>query len=550
VAVSGTADAPEVPWTLDVATPGGIFGNDGQFDSVAAGRALTQLVGDAPDGVRGGALVLPSAVMRVRRLVSAPGDPLALRRALVEDSELRVPGVPVEQLHHAVSAFGDTPDAIGGNAAPNAVAAAARRDALRAYTAAGAPAGLGSLRISALAVTLANVHAAIHPEEGGRPVLLLHVGAHRSDIVVVHGGRLLLALPIVLGYQQLIAGGVAQPVESDAPRPHSDEARLALDEWVSRFRGSHRIAVGAAERHLRSNVEELSVRLSGGFARYSELAEALAAGLGVPVGALDPASQIGGAAREWFGPAMVPALGAALEAQAASSRPSGSSTPVLLDLALPVVGSARAARRAAVGAVSRDPAVWMAVLVALALLMGVPAIFEARLRTLSTELDADRQAYRREAEQVAADSARISALRADSLRLAGTLGTLATLEADRYRWPKLMHAAAAALPRYAWLEAVELESAPRGQPSRFRIRGVAPTQAEISAFERAVEIGVGSSSTDLEASEALKVGPFPLVGFRLTGVLGSDGVGGDQPHRQGTGYNGGMAPPAPSQTAP
>lgn len=553
VAVSGTPDEPEVPWTLDVATPGGIFGSDGQFDSVAAGRALTQLLADAPGAVRSGAVVLPSAVLRVRRLVTPVGDAVSLRRAFAEDSELRVSGVPVEQLHHAVSAFGDTPDGNGGNAAPQAVAAAVRRDALRAYTAAGASAGLASPRLTVPAVALANVHAAVHREERDQPVLLLHVGAGRSDVVVVHGGRLLLSLPIVLGHQQLVdrlvpsqSGGGGDP----GAVLQSEDARVALDEWVGRLRGSHRMAVGAAERHLHCTIEELPVRISGGICRYPGVVEALSVGIGVPVGLLDPRSRFGGSSSDWFGPAMVPALGAALEALAANQSGGDSAGPVLLDLALPDTVSPRAARRAAIGLLARDPAVWAAVVLALVLAFGVPAVIEAKLQMLSDEVERDRLAYRREAEQVAADSARISALRADSVRLAGTLGTLAALEADRYRWPKVMYAAASAVPQYAWLEAVELEAGPRDQPSRFRIRGVAPTQAEISGFERAIKSGLPSGAIELEGSESLKVGPFPLVGFRLTGMIGEQETSADQPQREGAGYNGESAPLVPTETAP
>ncbi|HEU4455189.1 MAG TPA: hypothetical protein VFR81_19150, partial [Longimicrobium sp.] len=148
--VGGAAGRPELLWAVDVPTPGGIFGPEGQFDSVAAGRVLTQLLAGFPgSGAVPGAVLLPSAALRVRRLQTAASDPAALSRILAEDSELRVPGVPVEGLYHAVCALGDTPAGPRGDAGGALVAAAARRDAIRAYAAAGSAAGLRPLRLAA-----------------------------------------------------------------------------------------------------------------------------------------------------------------------------------------------------------------------------------------------------------------------------------------------------------------------------------------------------------------------------------------------------------------
>lgn len=557
----GSADGrAELRWAVDVPTPGGIFGPDGQFDSVAAGRVLAQLLAGAPaPGPVAGAVLLPSAALRVRRLQTAASDPAALTRLLAEDSELRVPGVPVEGLYHAVYALGDTPAGPRGDAGRALVAAAVRRDAGTAYGAAGSAAGIRSPRLSAPAVALANLHASAHPDEVDRAVLLLHVGSLRSELVVVHGGAPLLALTVVQGTDQLLdrlragVGGDARDPEALLLGPSTDVTH-AVEEWVGRLRGSHRTAVGAAERHLRRALDELPVRLSGGIARFPAVVERLAAAVPAPVAVLDPRARFGALPRdEAFGPALVLALGAALEAQVAlrpEDETAGGIHPVTLDLAIPEASSGARAGRDVVLALLRDAAVWVALGVALALAVGVPAILQGRLRALEGELERGRRAYAREAEQVAADSARVSALQADSARLSGTLGTLAALEADRYGWPRLMHVAASALPAYAWLEAVELEPGGAGEPSRFRIRAVAPAQADVSRYERALGGFAGEGRVALEGSESVQAGPFALVGFRLAGTYGEALAGADQPRPGGAGYHEGPPTADPLPSAP
>ena len=439
------------------------------------------------------------------------------------------------------------------------MAAAARRDAIRAYAAAGSAADLRPLRLAAPAAALANLDAALHPEEVDRAVLLLHVGSVRSELVVVHGGAPLLALPVVQGTEHLFdrlragAGGDASDPEALLEGPEG-AAAAALDEWVGRLRGSHRTAVGAAERHLRRSLDELPVRLSGGIARFPAVVERLAAAVPAPVAVLDPFARFGAPpGGEAFGPALVLALGAALEARAAlgpADEAAAPPRPVTLDLAVPEARTAAAAGREAAVALLRDAAVWAAALVALVLAVGVPAVLQGRLRAVEAELERGRRAYAQEAEQVAADSARVSALQADSARLAGTLGTLASLEADRYGWPRLMHTAADALPAYAWLEGVELEPGARGEASRFRIAGVAPAQADVSRYERALGGSAGVADAALEGSESLQAGPFALVGFRIAGRYGEFRADADQPRPGGAGYHEGPPPAVPSPAMP
>lgn len=559
--VGGPPGRVELVWAADVPTPAGVFGPEGRLDPLAAGQALAGLLAGAPVSPgTAGAVVLPSAALRVRRLpAGAAADPAALARVLAEDAELRVPGVPLEGLHHAVGAPGGTLPAGHGDAGLPVLAAAASRDVVRAYGAAGAEAGLRPARLAAPAAALANLHAVLHPEEAGSAVLLLHVGSARSDLVVVHGGAPLLVLPVAQGLDPLLER-VRSAAGPGAPGPErllqqglSGEAAPAVDEWARRLRGAHRTAVGAAERHLGAALEALPVRISGGAARLPALVERLSAALPVPVGLLDPAGRFsappGG---EPPGPSLALALGAAVEAHAAAhpGDEEGRRRPVLLDLSLPDGVAPGAAWRMAASAVARGPGVWAALLGAVLLAAGVPAWQQRRLDQVEAELEERRRDVGLEAGRVASDSARVAALQADSARLAGALGVLAVREAARYRWPRLMHGAAQALPPYAWLEGVELDPEAPGGPQRFRVRAVAPTQADASRYERALRGAAGAAEAVLEGSESLALGPSALVGFRVGGAYGAARAGEGHPRPGGAGYHAGTPTALPSSSAP
>jgi len=559
VAVAAGEGPAELRWALDVPTPAGIFGAEGQFDGVAAGRVVAQLLASTPaTGPVAGAVLLPSVAVRVRRLQTVVGDGAALTRVLAGDSELRVPGVPVEGLHHVVSTLRDTPADPRGDGPRSCVAAAARRDAIHAYSTAGSAGGVEPLRLAVPAVALANLHRELHPEEVGVPVLLIQVGSMRSELVVVHGGAPVLSLPLVQGADQLFQAirstGRPESVDPDVALRDAAATFPALEEWIARLRGSHRTAVGAAERHLRRDLHQVPVRLSGGIARYPIVVERLAAAISAPVGVLDPGvHHPAAAAPDAFGPALVLALGAALEARDArlatvdGARESGM---VSLNLALAGDPSPSRGLRPLLLGFARDRVVWVALLVGGLLALGVPWWLGSRLERGERDLARAHEAYRREAVVVAADSARVSALQADSARLSGTLGTLALREAGRYGWPKLMYTAAQALPPYAWLEGLEMDAAGPEGARRVLVAAVAPSQADVSRFERGLARSGEVGTTRLENSESLAAGPFVLVGFRLSGTLVSASHEIDHPRQGGAGYNGGTQPAPPSQAAP
>jgi hypothetical protein len=556
VAAVAAGEGPaELRWALDIPTPAGIFGAEGQFDGVAAGRVLAQLFAGTPaPGPFAGAVLLPSLAVRVRRLQTAVGAGPALQRMLAEDSELRVPGVSVEALHHVVSTLRDTPADPSGDGPRSYVAAAARRDAVRAYSAAGTAGGVEPLRLAVPAVALANLHRELHPDEE-IPVVLIHVGSVRSELVVVDGGAPVLSLPLVQGGDHLFhAIRAAGRPDPDLALRDAESTFPALEEWIDRLRGSYRTAVGAAERYLRRDLQQVPVRLSGGIARYPIVGEQLAAALPAPVGLLDPGIHHPVAAHDAFGPALVLALGAALEARnaVASMEAEGASEPegVFVDLAQADDPSPSRGVRPLVMGLARDRAVWVALLIGAVLSLGVPWWLGVRLEQGERDLARVRETFRAEAAIVAADSARVSALQADSVRLSGTLGMLALREAGRYGWPKLMHSVAEALPPYVWLEGLEMEAAGPDGAARVNVVAVAPSQADVSGFERGMARAGAVSGTRLENSESLAIGPFTLVGFRLSGTLTSTLRESDHPRQTGAGYNPETQVAPPSQPAP
>lgn len=542
--ILGAGSPPELVWSVDVPTPAGIISADGTFDSHAAGRVLAQLVADAPvSGPIPGAVLLPSIAHRVRRVPNAPADPALLMRTLGEDSELRIPGVGAEGLVHAAAALRGTP-AGGRGDGGQAVVASARRDAARAYGAAGAAAGLRPLRLATTAAALANLHASLHPDEATRPVLLLHVGWARSDLVVVHDGAPVLALAAAQGAAHLLervrtVDGAASPTAEaalhGAPPP---EVLAVIDEWATRLCGSHRTALGAAEQRLRMRIDELPVRVSGGVAHLAPVVARLAAAIPSSVGLLEPASRWTGTGA-LPGPALALAFGAALEARAAAAagRGEAASEAVLLDLSLPDSAGKGPRLATELAALGRDLRIWAATLVGLSLGVGVPAGFERRIGQAERALERGRSEYATEASALAADSAQVVALQADSTRLAGTLGALGALDAGRYRWPKLMHAVAGSLPRYAWLESLEMEPGGAAHSPGIRVRAVAPTQADVSAFEKALAASGAMGDIALEGSESLQLGGFALVGIHLSGSVRVAPA--DQPRGEGAGYHAG-----------
>lgn len=275
------------------------------------------------------AVLLPPAAVRTHWLRSIPSDPVALRQSLASDPELRLPGVDGEAVHYALSVARDTPAANAGDAAAS-VAASGRKDAVKAYVAALAGPGLGTARASVHAVSLANLHSTLHPEEADGPVVILHGGVARSEAVVVQGGRPVVAFPVAVGVEALV-----EAVTRTHPEHASAELTALLvggkglgaaaDSWVDRVFGPYRTATGAAMQRLTTGSQaarpvgsgSVPIRVCGGLARYRAAWERLGERAGVEIFALD-----GGA--RWpelstddvFGPALSSALGAALEARA------------------------------------------------------------------------------------------------------------------------------------------------------------------------------------------------------------------------------------------
>lgn len=332
VALSPSGAQPFPVWAVDEPTPGGVFPAEGGFDSLAAGRVLARLLeGRSASGGRA-AITLPFPAVRTHWLRSSPADPAALRRTLENDAELRLPGVDGDAVHYAVSTFDDTPEGGDGDASSVLIAASARKDAIRAYSAAADGAALGSIRVSVPSVALANLHALLFPAEVASPVVVLHGGYGRSELIVLQGGAPIVVFPATVGVEALL---------DTARRAHPDstaaevEARLGsaaalgtgADPWIDRMIGPYRTAVGIAMRSLGTGVVggpqvggaalTAPIRISGGLARFRGAWERLGERLQVPCTPLDPSERWPHLGEEGLlAPALSPALGAALEAHA------------------------------------------------------------------------------------------------------------------------------------------------------------------------------------------------------------------------------------------
>lgn len=223
---------------------------------------------------------------------------------------------------------------------------------------------------------------------------------------------------------------------------------------------------------------------------------------------------------------------------------------ILLDMALAPEQPVAVGRRRAAAALLRDRMVLGMALAATAAGLGIPAVLGAALDAREAELASGRRAHLAASARMTEVRARVSVLEAEQARLAGTLGTLATLEADRYAWPRLMDDAARALPRFAFLDGVEMEPRVPGQPGQFRVRGVAPSQAEVSRFERALVGGGIVAHAALESSGSLEAGPFALVRFVVAGSLDAPVDSAAQPRAAAAGYHGGVAASPPLASTP
>lgn len=211
---------------------------------------------------------------------------------------------------------------------------------------------------------------------------------------------------------------------------------------------------------------------------------------------------------------------------------------IFLDLSLPPEPVAAGARRAVALGLLRDGVVLGVLVAAVAIVTGVPWLVSRDLDRRAAELDAARRRHEAASVRMVQARTRVAELEAEQTRLSGTLGTLAALEADRYGWPRFMDAAARSLPRYSWMDAVEMDPVTPGEPVRYRVQGAAPSQADVSRLERALVASQGVGQAALESSGGLEAGPFPLVRFVVGGSLKRSGDTVAQSHGPGAGYNG------------
>lgn len=312
-------------WALDEPAPAAMFSSEGFLEPQAAARVIARMLEGRAAGEPVRSVVLPSPAVRVR-CYPVEGGEAKLRARLAEDVELRIPGVDPSMVHFAIAPSSDTP--AEASEAAHYVGAAARKDAIRAYAGAAAAPDGRPARVTAVPLALANLHAALHPDELDSPVALIHVGHQRTDIVIVHGGAPVLSRPSPVGTEGLLRGmrtvrPELSPADAETALVDGGEGSgEVVDEWSGRLWNTLRTANGAAARQLEGATSQapLSVRLSGGGVKYGSVWDRFAERAGFRPGVLDPSIGWSPGGSQAYFPALAPAFGAALEALDAPIR--------------------------------------------------------------------------------------------------------------------------------------------------------------------------------------------------------------------------------------
>lgn len=518
----------EVAFAIDVPASAGVQPDALSGDPSVFGRELGGVLGGPLPAGSEVSVVLPSSALRVRRLTLAAMDQSSTIRALAQDAVLRVPGVDPAGHHYDFHVL-DTPQtSVGGTR--SILAVAADRRVVRAAQDAILAAGYVPGRMGVLSVSLANLHSRLHANEAeaGQRVVLIHVGHMRTELILLDGGVPVFTHEALFGMHALVErakrtlpdygyGAIETMLgEGDATIPAE-----VFSEWVARAQQELRLTLGAAAREGGGSSDPahlLAIRLSGGAARSAELRRQLEAALGRPVGVLDADSEFDmpEGDRATYTPALAAALGVVLLP--------GDGGRLVIDMRVAETGGKKKKKGGMppveVGrTLLRDRVGLGALAAAVVLAFAVPAVLGGRLEARTAELGERRAALAVASEALRADEGRVQAIRAEQDRLAGTLGTIRSLEAGRYTLPQVMDAAAKALPQYAWLEAVEMDPAALGGEAAVRVHGFAPSLDAVNVYERALRGSGLFSRMELSGTQGLEVGGIPVVRFSISGSM-------------------------------
>jgi Tfp pilus assembly protein PilN len=215
---------------------------------------------------------------------------------------------------------------------------------------------------------------------------------------------------------------------------------------------------------------------------------------------------------EVFGPALVPALGAALQGLVAETD---DGEPLLqLDLRAPAEGRQTSAGRVPLPVlahqVARDPA-WRGGAAAGVALWATPALAEREQRIAA------------DSAVVAASMSRMELLETRRRALGAQVDAVAAMERNRYTWPRLLHAIAESVPGPAWVSDIlsDGEDPATGAVS-FRVRGYAANDAVAGAFARRLTDTGAADEAQVVRTSAVRMGRSSLVQFELAGRAGEN----------------------------
>lgn len=518
----GVAHGPEGPVVVCAADEvlGTSAGATTRFDPAAVGAAAAEILSRARVRPERAALAL------------GPGDAVARRLTVVSQERTQMLAALSVQLGQALGAevaaprVGFAPLAALSPAAARLTvfAAAARPEAVLAQQRAVAAAGWEQGPVTTTAVALVNAWRSCRPAGAGDGrAVLLHVGESAALWVVLDGED-----PVALDAPLVGVASVRDRVVGRAGQGDPADALPAavLGEWAGRLR--QEIARGLQPLRRDGAAAEpgtYEVWVSGGGARMKGFLAALSEALATPVHLFDPLAELGwtGSAAETFGPALAPALGAALQALATDSASMGS----LLDIDLqgPLPGRPGAVGRVPLpvlaGRVARDR-VYHALAVGAFALWGATAFLGARVDAAGVAA-AEREA------RVTADSLAVAATMSrsqvleDRRRVLGNkLGAAGGLDRGRHAWPRLLYAIGEALPSAAWVSDVmaDGEDPGTGEPG-FRVMGYAASAAVAGSFARALAANATVAEAEVVRTEAVKIGRSPAVRFEIAGRAGA-----------------------------
>jgi type IV pilus assembly protein PilM len=512
VALAAGEDGPELVGLVDESTADEAPERAFDGDKVAARlRKALDGMGVEPREV---AIALGPAEAVVRRLAVVPQPreatlaALALQLAPALGPDVAAPRVDYKTLQAAAS---------GGRVA--VLAAAGRADAVAAQTQAVTEAGFQVGPVVPAGAALAVTWRTLAPAHAAGRVLLLHVGESAVLWMLIEDGEpIALDAPLV-GVASLRNRAGAQ--RGGGVVPGDPEA---VAEWVARIRQEVQRGLQAAKREAgqAEAAADPEVWLCGGGARIPGFREALSESLLASVNVFDPfSSRADEMPGSGFGPALLPAVGAALQALAPGQaeqeldlRSEHDSAAGAKKIPLAVLGRG----------IARDRA-WR--YVALAAVGGWLAAF-----TVGARHGEASEALGLRETQVVQDSAKVANAMAQNQALVSRRGELGSavehlqrLERARRLWLGVLDVVAVALPGTAWVSAIaEEREDPVTGGIAVRVRGFAPSDLVASSLQARLADADLAPAAGGAQTQMVTIGSVTAVEFEITVEVGIDNM--------------------------